>query len=189
MARVRDLDRLMKRLADKEIRKSAARSINRTATGTRTFLSKEVRKELKIKAKPVRDAVRIKKASPNASLRNIQGIVEVSGKPIPLIEFGARERNVRKDGKVYKGVSVRVKDRRKVVRGGFLATMKSGRTGIFKRKGKSRLPIRELFSTSITDILRNEGFLDRIAKFVDERFFREFKRDLEFRISKLARKG
>lgn len=61
--------------------------------------------------------------------------------------------------------------------GAFVATMASGYTGIFKRVGKSRLPIREhvIKSEGITD-----SFMQWLAAHADQRLLEQFVSDLEF---------
>lgn len=81
--------------------------------------------------------------------------IVVSNAPVPLGAYPARQ--------IKKGVSVAVnKGKRSVVSGAFLATMKSGHQGIFRRKGKARLPIEELWSTRISDVFRDSGMLPAV---------------------------
>ncbi len=67
-----------------------------------------------------------------------------SASAMPLVEFGARQTKA--------GVSVEVTPgKRTVIRGAFIAEMKSGHRGVFYRVGKKRLPIDEMFSSRISD--------------------------------------
>ena len=79
-------------------------------------------------------------------------------KPLPLMAFGARQTKT--------GVSVEVtKGKRSIVRHAFIATMQSGHTGVFMRRGnkqiarkgryvgKARQPIHELFTATVASTL------------------------------------
>lgn len=101
--------------------------------------------------------------------------VRASGRPIPLIGYGARV--------TAKGVSVSVLHGRKVISHAFIATMPSGHKGVFVRVGKdhkkvskgartvwSGLPIKELFGPSVPDGLANKAVQDTLQRLVDEKF-------------------
>ena len=67
--------------------------------------------------------------------------VRSSRKAIPLIEFPTRQ--------VATGVSTRAWGKQQIIQHAFIATMKSGHTGVFRRHTKSRLPIEELWGPTI----------------------------------------
>ena len=67
--------------------------------------------------------------------------VRSSRKPIPLIEFPTTQ--------VATGVSTRAWGQQQIIRHAFIATMRSGHTGVFRRTSKSRLPIKELWGPTI----------------------------------------
>jgi hypothetical protein len=70
--------------------------------------------------------------------------LQASAAPMPLFAFGARQ--------TKRGVSVEVnRGKRTIIPGTFIATMKSGHTGVFYRQGKARLPIDEAYSTRISE--------------------------------------
>lgn len=68
--------------------------------------------------------------------------VRSSRKPIPLIEFPSTHQ-------VATGVSTRAWGHQQIIQHGFIATMKSGHTGAFRRKTSSRLPLEELWGPTI----------------------------------------
>lgn len=77
-----------------------------------------------------------------------------------------------------------MKNGRKTIKHAFIATMESGQTGVFIRKGTapkrvitksgrlrySGLPIRELFGPAIPDALANELVKKQLAQLVDRKF-------------------
>lgn len=74
--------------------------------------------------------------------------VKASGNIVPVSAFPHRQ--------TKKGVAVEInKGSRKVIRSAFLATMKSGHKGVFRRTGKNRLPIKEAFTTKVSDAFRD----------------------------------
>lgn len=82
--------------------------------------------------------------------------VDVSGEPVPLVAYPHRQ--------TKRGVSVEVNQgKRTVVAGSFVATMKSGHKGVFKRVGAARLPIRELLGSRPLDALMKEGEAQKVA--------------------------
>lgn len=97
------------------------------------------------------------------------------GRPIPLIDYGARQ--------TTNGVTVRVKNGRKTLKHAFVATMASGRAGVFERVGTghkrvtrngraywSGLPIRELYGPSVPDALGNAAVQKSIDGLIDSRY-------------------
>jgi hypothetical protein len=131
--------------------KASAAAINRTLTTGRSRIVRRVRAEVNIKAKDAREAVRIRKAT---AAGTPEGFIVLSKRPIPLYDFGA------KPGK--RGVSVKVRKRagREVLRGTFVAAMRSGHKGVFERKlvggpgGRrvGRLPIVERHGPSLLGV-------------------------------------
>jgi len=55
-------------------------------------------------------------------------------------------------------------DKRTLVRSAFIATMSSGHTGVFTRRGPERLPIRELLGSRPVDALLHEGEAEAVAE-------------------------
>lgn len=102
----------------------AVRALNKTLTGVKTDASAEIRAVITAKKAAVDETFKISKASTG----NMKASISSTGKPLALIDYSARQ--------TTKGVSVQVrKDRsRKIVPGAFIATMKSGHTGVFWRE-------------------------------------------------------
>ena len=63
-----------------------------------------------------------------------------------------------------RGVSILVnKGKRKLVKGAFLATMKSGHTGVFFREGRKRLPIKHALSSRVSGVFSDKGRADGVT--------------------------
>jgi len=150
------------------VRAEATRLIRRRYPG---FKAGEIKKTMVI--------VRATRSHPVAKIR-------VRGRRTPLIAFGAKQTRT--------GVSVRITTR-KIVRGAFIATMKSGhrgvfwRSGEFGRRGKPKLErIEQLTSLSVPQTIEQEVVLDGLRKFALERYRIELAREIKFRTARAAGK-
>ena len=143
------------------------RAINRTVISTRTFLQRGISDRTGIKRKDVIPKLFVNRAS----YGNPSAAISYLGKGLPLFAFGAKRVKVTTPrGKRY-GVSALIKGQRQFIEGAFLATMKSGKTGVWQRKGDSRLPIFQLFSNEVSDLIRGDsGFLSGVKNFAQETF-------------------
>jgi hypothetical protein len=148
------------------VRAEAVRIIRRSYPG---FKAGEIRRTMRI--------VRAHKANPTA-------VIRVSGRRTPLIAFSARQG--------ARGTSVRITTR-KLIRGAFIATMKSGHRGVFwrtkerGRRGNQRLErIEQLHSLSVPQTIETEVVLDGLRKYGRERYRIELAREIKFRTSRAA---
>lgn len=130
----RDLRWQFSTLSDKDAEVAIMRAINRTLTMAKTATSKEIRKVYNIKAGNIKEALLLKKAS-RASL---SGYITISGSPLPIIAFGARQTS--------KGVSFAImKGKRTVLPGAFITNVGNHR-GVFAKgsyKGKAGFDFRK----------------------------------------------
>jgi hypothetical protein len=110
--------------------------------------------------------------------------MKVSGKPVPLSAFPHID--TRKQGVL---VRVNVGGSTKRLPGAFVATLRSGHEGIFKRRGKARLPIDELFSSRISDTMKDEAIILHVQGVAFNRMQTAYQRGLERELGKLKRKG
>jgi hypothetical protein len=105
-------------------------------------------------------------------------MMKVSGKPVPLAEYPVRA--------TRQGVMVEVnKGKRKLVRGAFIRTMKSGHKGVFRRKGARRLPLRELFTTRVSDVFNDAGFVPAVHTIAQNKFQTTFARLFAMNLQKI----
>jgi hypothetical protein len=75
-------------------------------------------------------------------------VLRASSEPMPVAAFNYRQ--------TKQGVSVEInRGQRKLIRGAFVATMKSGHTGVFYRTGRERLPIDEAYTTRVSDAFKD----------------------------------
>ena len=157
-----------------------ARALNRAAQGVKTDAARETRKEYKIKARDIRDSLRISRATPN----KLQAMALGSGNRIPLVKFGARP--AQPGGRrPAKGISVHVKSR-KVLKGSFVARTGSGHVGVFTRKGKASLPIEQKFGPAVPEMIGNPDVLERMTQGAKERFEKNLDHEINRSLEKLG---
>jgi hypothetical protein len=122
----------------------------------RSEASKRVRARKRLKAAAVRKALHLRRPR-RTTVDGMTFALDVEGKPVPLSAYPHRQ--------TKRGVSVSVnRDKRTLVRSAFIATMSSGHTGVFMRRGPERLPIRELLGSRPVDALLHEGEAEAVAE-------------------------
>lgn len=162
--------------------KAALRKAGSTALrDMRSDASKRVRKRKKIRAKYVRGALVLGRPK-GGNIDRWEWRVDVRADPVPLIAYPHRQ--------TKKGISVEVnRGKRTLIKGAFLATMKSGHRGIFIRRGEARLPIRELLGSRPADALLHEGEAAGALEVGQRKFSETFARLLPIELAKDAERG
>jgi hypothetical protein len=143
----------------------------------RAEASKRVRARKAIRGSYVRAALKLRRPKGGGGISSMEWAVDVSGKPVPLYAYPHRQ--------TKKGVSVQVnRGKRTLLAGAFVATMRSGHVGIFRRRGKERLPIEELRGSRPVDALLHKGEADGVAARGGASFSATFMRVLPLEIGK-----
>jgi hypothetical protein len=130
------------------------RALNRSIASANVAMVRVIAADLGVKQGAVKDRIRVQEAKPDRLVARLYA----NAKRIPLIEFGAKGPEPSRGRGA--GVSAKLGGARGRIPDAFIATMKSGHRGVFKRvsdKGgrrgprpnHSQLPIRELFGPSI----------------------------------------
>jgi hypothetical protein len=157
-------------LRDQVIKQATATALNKVAKQVKTAAAKEIRAAgyKNFPAAIIKEGITIDRASAG----RLKVVIRCTGRPIPLILFSAKE--------VPGGISVNVKNGRKVIRGAFIATMQSGHKGVFVREGKGHkkiapgqwhgLPIKELFGPGIPSQFGNEIVQAALVSLVTAKF-------------------
>lgn len=128
-------------------RQAIARALNRATASMRTVQTRGIAKDLGLAQAPIRKAMTIDQATASHHVAKLIA----TGARIPLYAFKPSP----KDPQVRRrtgGVSYRLPGGRGRVPNAFIARMDSGHIGVFVRKGRRRLPIRELFGPSIPQV-------------------------------------
>jgi hypothetical protein len=148
------------------------RALNKMADQVKVGAAREVRAAgYKLKVGDIKKGLKIARATAGS----LTATVTASGRPIPLIGYGARQ--------IAKGVSVDVLNGRKVISHAFVVTMPNGHKGVFVRPGKqhkkvskngkllwSGLSVKELFGPSVPDGLANAAVQAMLQRLVENKF-------------------
>lgn len=161
--------------------KAIARAINRSVVTTRAVLARDISGDTGLKVSAVKEQLKVTDAQPDRLIAQIR----VSGKPIPLIDFKARQTRT--------GVTARLPGTKRY-QGAFIARMKSGHRGVFKRvpNGKrrgpkphrSQLPIYELHGPSLPKVFTK--FTPSALKAGEESLQKNLAHELSFALKQSA---
>lgn len=156
----------------KQMIKAQVAATNKAANTAVSRTIKLITKAYNIKQKDLRAQITIIKANKNyPSIR-----IMVSHKGIPLMDFKPKPNTVAQYTRPEKGVSVEWKrGKRQIIKHSFIAKMKSGHTGVFLRKGKKRLPIKETYGPSAMQLFKTE----EAEKELEQLFFERYKIELD----------
>jgi hypothetical protein len=142
----------------------------------RSEASKRIRARKRIRSRYIARALTLRRAK-GGDISAYEWAVDVSGEPVPLVAYPHRQ--------TKKGVSVEVnRGKRTLVAGSFKASMRSGYQGVFRRRGKARLPIDELRGSRPVDALLHEGESEAVAERGGKSFGETFARVLPLEVGK-----
>lgn len=144
-----EVERYIRRIP-RATQRATARGLNKGIRLVRTRSVRAVAAQRAIRQKTIRRETSIESARPRPN--RLRAVLRMSGRPIPLREYGARVQgrrgrgNRKRTGPGASPISVVIfKGRRVVVEGAFL-----GPNGhVFRRRGPGRLPIKKLFGPSL----------------------------------------
>ena len=155
--------------ADKQLEKALYFAKNRALNTVKTELARGVPKRYDTKQKTIRDRTRVNKNT---------GEVSVTGSPIRLFKFRVTPTSPKRQL-----VTASVKRASKSLPNAFVQRMGNVTTGVFERVGKSRYPIRQLYTVSAPQMAGNEevldGAMERASIVFDERLSHEIGRLLD----------
>lgn len=162
--------------------KATVRALNKTGAQVKTAASREIRAAgYNMKAGDIKKQIKVIPATAGKPVVTVRCV----GRPVPLIKFSARQTG--------KGVTVNVKNGRKLIRGAFVATMPSGHRGVFIRTGHdhrrvvrggkvvwSGLPIKQLFGPAIPDAFGNQVVSGALVSLARAKFPNILAHEIEF---------
>lgn len=162
----------MRRAVVRALRKAGSTALR----DMRGEASKRIRARKRIQPKYIRRALKLQRAK-GSDIATMSWAVVVSGEPVPLVAYPHRQ--------LRGGVSVEVnRGKRTLVKHAFVAKMRSGHEGIFRRRGKARLPIDELGGSRPIDALLHQGEAQAVAARGYKSFGDTFRRVLPGEIKK-----
>lgn len=150
------------------------RALKRAGTSGRAEMVKEIAADTGLPSRRIRDAIRLNELGASG----IQ--LEITGRRIPLIDFRARGPEPSRGR--GRGVAYRLPGGRGRAEQAFIATMRSGHRGVFRRRGRARLAIYELFGPSLVKVF--EKFLPQGAQRALEALTTNVKSEIAFALSR-----
>lgn len=127
-------------------------------------------------AKEIRDALRIEPARPD----HLEAVLVTSGKAIRMIEFNPQASRA-------SGVQVNIGGKVETYRRAFIATVKNQHRGVFERKGRARLPIRELYGPSIPGMFLRTDVVPKVMATLSEMLLVNLSREVQRSIQQSGR--
>lgn len=168
----------------KRITRALTRALAKAGTDAirqlKSTSNKTVRQRKRFKVARVNKALPVYYPQNKSDISRLVWRMDVSGAPVPLAEFPYRQ--------TRKGVSVAVNTGKRVmVKGAFVARMKSGHVGIYHRRGKARLPIDEAFTTRVSDVFNDSGMIPELQAKTNAVFRNSFGRLLPVELGKVSK--
>ncbi len=173
--RTEGVERAIKQLKTRAL-PAIARALNRSIASGKTEMVRAIADDMRLKQSDLRDKLLITPATP----QRLVATLAASKKRIPLMLFGARG-PVPSRGK-GRGVTARTATGRYPT--AFIATMPTGHVGVFQRKNKGRLPIKELFGASIGHVF--EKYRPQGLARAEEQLVKNISHELRFALSQAA---
>lgn len=165
----------------RSMRGEFAAAVNKTSNGTKTPISKEIRKELVVKASVLKEKIRVVRKATKSVLVGVVALRK--SQRIPLRDFSARQTKA--------GVSYRISrtEGRKTVLGAFQGpkpgtVFRRFKGHVFVRVGSSRLPIRHLQGPSPWGVFVRRRMQKPIVVDAQQRLEKEIARRIQFNIFK-----
>lgn len=153
-----------------KVSRAMVRALNRAGTSGRAEMARRVAKDMGVRVSDAKEAVLLE----SATATRLAVRLKASKKRRPLFDFHARQ--------VASGVSFRGEGgKRSTVTSAFIASVRAGSSGthqgVFKRKGKKRLPIYELFGVSIGHVFERHrpAVADQMVDVFDKNLTSELK--------------
>lgn len=162
---------------NKAVKDATWSATNKVAKQAKTQASKDIREEYAIKKSDLDKNIIVTKPDLNY-------VAKISTKKgsLPLAKFG-------RPSQKKTGVSVEIKrGQKKIIKGSFIAVMKSGHKGVFERaelggKKVARLPIKELHSKAAAHIV-TKAVYEKMKLFVATKFPQILAQELKYRLNK-----
>jgi len=158
---------------------AASRALNRSIGSVQTAAVRELARDMKLPAKRVRQGMALTRSTP----RTLVAQLVVTSRRIVLSAFRARQ--------TKRGVTYDVGQGRKLLPGAFLASMRSGHVGVFKRVVPSRsrrglprsspaLPIQERFGPSLPFVFTRDRIRQARERLAEDLMRKNLIHEVEF---------
>lgn len=164
--------------------KAMSAALNRTIATVKTDMRREAVAAYEVKSGDVSKSLSVKRATPNRLTAEAISV----GRPIALIHFKVKPRKP-PTKRTNKQVLVKIKKSEGYAAVGTkpsaFVQSANGAVNVFKRTGKSRLPIKRLYSLSVPQMISNEQVITRIKDKAHETLNKRVTHEIEYRLNKL----
>lgn len=166
---------------ERALTRAVARSGSDTIRALRVRSNQDIRQRKRLKVSRINKSLVLDFPANKSEMKGLIWRMRVGNAPTPVIELGARQ--------TKKGVTFGINKgaKRSLIRGAFIATMRSGHRGVFVRRGRARLPVDEAFTTRVSDVFKDEGFAKTVFSKAMLRFDTSFARLLPLELAKIKR--
>lgn len=167
---IKGLKELREALDPKRYKKIATRVLNKLGSQSKTAISRVVRNTYNIKRDRLDSGFYMRRAT----WENLAVLLRYRGKTPGLQHFDAR--------RISRGVTVKVRKSggMKVVKGAF---MPHRITGIYRREGKERFPIKRLFGPDVPGMVNTVG-IEAAEQVIDEKVDKILSHEFEYELRK-----
>ena len=152
-------------------------AVNRVAQRVKTESGRKVRQVYQVRSQDVNGKAILRRGS----ARNMNAELRWKGNNLPLIKFRTNPQRVPdKPPRVLKAAVKRTG--MKPVKGAFVTKVGSGgHVGVFRRVGRSRLPIQELYGPAVPVMLNEPGVVEHLETVAQEEMQKRFDHELKRR--------
>lgn len=176
------------KLAQKEIKnirdtipKAYYSAIQRTGQMVKTRSSRLVREKYYVKSAEVKDRIKLRRGS----VKNPFAEIRAKGNNIPIIKFRATPKQVTPRRPKVQKVGVK-KAGNKPLKGAFIAKVGGGgHVGVFKRAGRRRLPIEEVYGPAVPVMMNEPRIIKDLEEFASEKFKDRLDHEIKRRLDKV----
>lgn len=145
----------------KNIPKAFSAALNRVGQGVKTEASRKVRETYDIRARDIEKYGNIRITQ--ASYAKLELLLTSKGSSVPLIRF--KTSPSKQPSRAPKVLKASVKrNGKKPIPGAFVRSMDSSHLGVFKRSGKRRLPIQELYGPAVPVMMSEPGIAEHLQE-------------------------
>lgn len=168
--------------------KAMSAALNRTITTVKTDMRREAVAGYEVKSGAVTKSLSTTKASPS----RLQATATSVGRPIALVHFKVKPKKP-PTKRAKNPVQAKIKKSEgysaiNVKPAAFVQSVK-GTVNVFKRQGKSRLPIKRLYSLSVPQMISNEAVIGRITDKAHKTLDARVTHEINYRLSKIKGDG
>lgn len=178
-----NLDDIVKRLPTEKLAKRVmSRAINRGLTAGRVQAAREVAKDYTVRQRQVNEKTRIRKAAPS----NLEATLTFSGPALNVADFKVSPSKPQPAKRPILRVTVSKSSGPRQFKGAFLIPVRAGKYRAFRRKGKERLPIQNVWGPSIPSLIGAERVRNAVQDRMQEVIFTRLDHEINRELSKGA---